>query len=46
MTVHADVTAAADGRNGSRWSHLTAGSQAELPDSPCAPRFANGIAPC
>jgi hypothetical protein len=38
MTVHADVTAVAGGRDGSPWSHLTADSHAELPDSPCADR--------
>jgi hypothetical protein len=36
MTVHADVTAVAGGRNGSPWSHLTADSHAELPESSCA----------
>jgi hypothetical protein len=31
MTARADVTAASGGRTGSRWSYLTAGSQAGLP---------------
>jgi hypothetical protein len=38
MSGHADVTAAAGGRNGSRWSRLTAESQAGLPAHPYAGR--------
>jgi hypothetical protein len=38
MTIHADITVATGGRNGSRWSHPAADSQAGLPDSPCAER--------
>ena len=38
MSGHADVTAAAGGPNGSRWSCLTAESQAGLPAHPYAGR--------
>ena len=38
MSGHADVTAAAGSRNGSRWSCLTAESQAGLPAHPCVGR--------
>ena len=38
MTAHADGMSATADRNGSRWSLLTTGSQALLPDSPCASR--------